>query len=480
MTYIDFELLNGSMQNSTRLARVLVVVFGAYRSFDRTCESIARHVIAPNAPHVRVILSVDEEKPLLLSEQTGDCLAPFAHSLSILAERIQPSPKTSAPAEFRLIERALTFTRALNESFDFMVKVRTDLQANVAIPPMAQIYGEGRLVSSLSRSKRRERFDQFERAVRALYLAKAKRSPSAADTARAFILTAGIPEFLEPMLFHPSPSPWSMGDHEFLRKNVEDALRKIESTERTSFVRILRKIHQSHQIAYLIGSTWLNFGRYKDIERLSLDLLTLFGSLTWREHGFDDSEGNRVHGYVMRQQWRSVTESQLRLAHKKLNIELIDLINIHDYEKSFNGSDRSRLSVDNKDPTLMFYLLRDCTRGKFRAECDVYKRGRQPAVDSDVRYMKEQCDRISKEYGVTAGRTWGSAPERVRQLWTLVYRCDNIDTMVSWSNDKLKKCQQWIAEYGVQPGSSWGRLPSDLQKLWKSEYKCDNYLRLAA
>ena len=467
------------MSNSTRLARVLVVVFGAYRSFDRTCESIARHLIAPNAPHVRVILSVDEEKPLLLSEQTGDCLAPYAHSLVILAERVRASAKTSAPAEFRLIERALTYTRALNETFDFMIKVRTDLQANVPIPPMAQIYGEVRVVSSLSRNKRRERFDQFERAVRALYTSRLKRNPTAVETARAFIITAGIPEFLEPMLFNPSPSPWSMGDHEFLRKNVEDALRKVDATERTSFVRIIRKIHQSHQIAYLIGSTWLNFGRYRDIEKLSLNLLTLFGTLTWNEHGFDDSEGKRVNGYIMREQWRSVTESQLRLAHKKLNIDLMDLINVHDYEKSFNGSDRSRLSIDNKDPTLLFYLLRDCTRGKFRAECDVYKRGRQPIVDFDLNYMREQCDRISKEYGAIPGRTWGSAPERVQQLWSLVYRCDYLDTIMNWSPNKLIKCQQWISDYGVKPGSSWGRLPPDLQKLWKSDYHCDNYLRLA-
>ena len=424
------------MANVTGLARVLVIIFGAYRTFDRTCESIVRNIVAPNAPHVRVILSVDEEKPLLLSEQAGDCLAPFAESLVILADR-EERRKGKAPAEFTLIERALSYTKLLNETYDFMIKVRTDLQANVAMPPMTLIYGEANVINAIHHDERSDSLARFERALTALYASKHNRSPTLMETARAFILSAGIPEFLEPMLFRPSPSPWSMGDHEFLRRNLEDTLTRLQ-TEKMSFSEILGKVHRSHQVAYLIGCTWLNFGRFQTMESMSLTLTNLFGKLTWGEYGFDDSEGKRVKGFirefegkkldgfVMKQKWLKVTESQMRLAHKKLNIELVDLINIRDYEKTFNLSDSSRHSEDGKDPTLLFYILRDCTRAGVRAECKVYKRGRQPYVDHDLQYRRNECDKIKKSFNVVPGRTWGSATERVMRLWMLVYRCDNL------------------------------------------------------
>ena len=420
---------SASMANATGIARVLVIIFGAYRTFDRTCESIVQNIIAPNAPYLRVILSVDEEKPLLLSEQTGDCLAPFAESLVILADR-EVRRKGRAPAEFTLIDRALSYTKLLNETYDFMIKVRTDLQANVAIPPMTHIYGDANMDSG-------EAFLRFERARISLYSSKLNRSPTSIEIARAYVLSAGIPEFLEPMLFRPSPSPWSMGDHEFLRINLEDTFRRLQA-ERMSLLETLRKVHQLHQVAYLIGCTWLNFGRYQIMEAVSLNLTSQFGKLTWGEYGFDDTEGKKVpgfvrefegkklDGFVMKQKWRRVTESQMRLAHKKLNVELVDLINIRDYEKTFNISDTSRHSLDNKDPALLFYILRDCTRAGVRAECKLYRSGRQPLVDIDMQRRRSECDRIKEDFHVIPGRSLGSATERVIRLWMLVFRCDNL------------------------------------------------------
>ena len=461
------------MANTTRLARVLVIVFGAYRSFDRTCDSIVRNIVAPNAPHVKIILSIDEEKSLLLNELAGDCLAPYAESLVVLAD--QEKLRNGVPPEFTLVERALKHIQDLNETFDFMIKVRTDLQANVAMPPMAHIYGEVGVVSHLNRNARRERFSRFLESLRSLYKAKLGRSPTSGETARAFILTAGMSEFLDTMLFHPHPSPFSLGDHEFLRKNLEDALRSYESEG--SFLKIIRKIHQSYPVAYLIGSTWLNFGRYDSMKTLSLSLVKLFGTLTWGEYGFDDSDGRRVNGFVVVGKWLKVTESQMRLAHKRVKIDLVDLVNYPDYEKSFNASDDSRLSVDNKNPKLYFYILRDCTRAKYRAECKVYKNGRQPYVDKDLQYRKNQCEKIRRDFSVISGTSWGTAPDFVRRMWILVYRCDHLKTPHNFSPEALRKCNQLMMDYDVKIGASWGRLPPNLQVTWRNTYHCDELLR---
>ena len=58
---------------------------------------------------------------------------------------------------------------------------------------------------------------------------------------------AGIPEFLEPMA-DALPA---------LSSHIE-----VMEDGQMSFLMILEKGHQSELVAYLIGSTWLNFGRY--------------------------------------------------------------------------------------------------------------------------------------------------------------------------------------------------------------------------
>jgi hypothetical protein len=97
------------------------------------------------------------------------------------------------------------------------------------------------------------------------------------------------------------------------------------------------------------------------MSKISRQVVDKFGQYTWREFGFDDSNGKVVVGFephgkttfVMRDQWKHVAESQLRLSYKKNKVNLIDLINKKDYEKSFNSADTSSYYKDTKNPELM-------------------------------------------------------------------------------------------------------------------------------
>jgi hypothetical protein len=112
----------------------------------------------------------------------------------------------------------------------------------------------------------------------------------------------------------------------------------------------------------------IHFGPFELVRNASYDVVHSFGTLRWCTFGYDDTNSR----------WENVPESQFRLVHLINNINLIDLMNIEDYVKSFDYEDSTSLIEDFHNPNLHFYLLRDCKRTPKRREC---------AINSD-RYQK--------------------------------------------------------------------------------------------
>lgn len=69
-------------------------------------------------------------------------------------------------------------------------------------------------------------------------------------------------------------------------------------------------------------------------------------------------------------EWREVTESQLRLEHWKLGLQLIDIQNAYDDAKSFQNEPGS-VYEDMNDEKLVAFLLRKCDANtrSIRGEC---------------------------------------------------------------------------------------------------------------
>jgi hypothetical protein len=241
--------------NSTvSIARTLIIIFGAFRTFDRTCLSIAHNIIQPNLPNVRILLSFDQDSSTLLPESISDCLDPYIDTVTVLSTR-QKSGTVHANLEFLLITRALDYIESEKETFDFMIKVRADLQCNVEIPPLPYIFG---LPSSTKQiiSKKLEyklRLEAFIGLTKDVYNRRVQREPTIVELIRAFVLSAGIPQFVELMIFSPMHSPWSMGHASFLRQDLEDTLKKAtDEIIGAKYLKYIRKLFRS--MVYYVNS----------------------------------------------------------------------------------------------------------------------------------------------------------------------------------------------------------------------------------
>lgn len=136
----------------------------------------------------------------------------------------------------------------------------------------------------------------------------------------------------------------------------------------------IQTIFHKYGILYLIGSTWIHFGKYQHSIKQSADILKYFGTLTWNE---------TVNG----EDWKFVAESQLRLVHWINGWNLIDLVNHDDYFESFNSKQTDSVldeysiplyEIQNQQSNCVYrsslkkfvvYLLRDCHRHEHRSEC---------------------------------------------------------------------------------------------------------------
>ena len=388
----------------------LIVIYGLYRSFDITCNGIFQHIVRQNQP-CHIIISLDDDITEFDSEILN-CFAEFRQNITILNTKITKKLRIHVMKEFELMERAMVWMEQSNIKFHYILKVRSDnfVQTNIHA---ALSYG--------NHSNFYHSYLKFQENLELIYRTHGRSNPSYSDCLFAWILTGGLIGYIKPMMITPSPSPWSLLNATAWNQNIytyiqthiqtrEQTYEKINSqsdsqTHKHSHINSnnnntnyflfeskiradLTDIHTRFEIVYLIGSTWIQYGRAETIRQCSTDILTHFGTLKWNIT-IEKSDNNKILPEILPKpfqwpknapfgdmkpnylpnEWTDITESQLRLIHLKNHWNLIDLVNLPDYFQSFLLNEKYSLFQDLRNKELLVWILRICDKNINRLEC---------------------------------------------------------------------------------------------------------------
>ena len=80
-TFSDVNSFVNNNQSSS-IDHTLVIIYGQYRTFDLTCESIFTHIVTPNMPVV-IVLTFDDDK-IEFDEEALLCMREFIPNIYIL------------------------------------------------------------------------------------------------------------------------------------------------------------------------------------------------------------------------------------------------------------------------------------------------------------------------------------------------------------------------------------------------------------
>lgn len=370
------------------LNKTLVVIYGQYRTFDYTCPSIFEHIVRQNMP-CTVVMVIDESKEREFTPFAQHCMQPYRHLVTIIQEKFLYNPGL----EFDLMQRALDHVASKNLTFDYIIKVRTDNYVKADFP-VSEIYG--------THANFFYRFLRFEYHLTQEYGARLQRKPSYHETLWAWIFTGGVAQFIRPMIFEPSDSPWSFINSTTWNQDVKDYIFSMPDWKRTNsywsyfevVVQAVQDVHARFTIAYLVGNTWIHFGKADVMTKISAGVKNHFGQLLWNVSSSQPDDNQLPKGYKwpvtswpserMRirydptasqgsHQWKEFTESQLRLEHWQQSVNLVDIVNLHDYYKSFDFlgvPDKNSVIEDIDNPDIVVWLMRECSRHRMRKECD--------------------------------------------------------------------------------------------------------------
>jgi hypothetical protein len=299
--------------------RTLLVITGQIRTMTHVWESILMNIVQPNEP-CDVILSVDGNRESI-PDVVLDGLGP--HIVAILTTE---SEKPVGNMEFWLVARVIQ--KVYSDRYRFFIKTRTDLYHRIPI----------RLKTLFAESND---FIHFLHEFHKVLMKKTGQTTiSVGETLYAWLITGGMAEFITPMLVSTPNAPWSrLHQHDWSRDLRRSLLEC--STSRTTtmesqtadndalIVYCVRFIFQKYRVLYNIGSPWLQFGQSHHLMSLSTRTLEEFGTHTWADAGFNDSDSVHIN------QWKHVPESHIRLTYLKMGFNVIDLINHPDFHQSF-------------------------------------------------------------------------------------------------------------------------------------------------
>jgi hypothetical protein len=386
----------------------IIIIYGQLRTFSLTCGGIFENVVKQNAP-AKVIINIDggetERRLLDQDKNIKQCLRYYEGVIDFIVEGINKKTALHHGMEFDLMDRALDLIELNHYHARYIIKVRSDNFINAPID-IAAAFGLG----SSFMYKFVELQHQYAKLVRSHKETTVDTSNSPvvdaglvpsfvfADHLWAWVFTAGIPQLLRPMLFEPSPSPWSFLNATAWNENMKSYIyatynRSLPVSVAHEYygysdlvVSALADIHSKYEVVYLMGRTWVHFGRYNTIAKISRDIVPDYGRLAWNVSGtlqkalppgyqwpFKDDklveEGKRYNTF----EWREVTESQLRLEHLKHGVNLVDMQNRLDDEYSFTMAPGSVYEFIGDDRVVAF-LLRTCSNGHNpRSDCNYSK-----------------------------------------------------------------------------------------------------------
>lgn len=189
----------------------IIVIYGQLRTFPLTCSGIFEHIVKQNAPS-RVIINIDggeSEKTIITSNKfIRACLDAYLGPVDFIIEPIHKKTALHHGMEFDLMDRAIDFIEANKFTAKYLLKVRSDNFINAPID-IGAAYGRSSsfITRFLSFQQRYQRM--LADANKINNIATATAAISLGEQLWAWIFTAGVQVLIRPMLFEPSPSPWS-------------------------------------------------------------------------------------------------------------------------------------------------------------------------------------------------------------------------------------------------------------------------------
>lgn len=326
--------------NSNHVDRTLLVLSGQLRDFIHIWQWTYSSLVEPNEP-CDVIFSIHGSRvavPDIILKGFGH------HILAIL------TTDTETPVgriEFWLTARAIKNIHP--ECYAYVIKTRPDLFHRLPIS-MKTIYGKERnFICSLW---------SFHKT---LLKKTGKKNLDVAETLYAWIMTAGLVELIPTMILRTpvtvwaklAPNDWNKNIRATLHNHSKIAAATMEESNTVNDKKILEVLHltlKRHKVVYNFGSTWLQFGPSEHMVPAFIKTAEQYGQHTWADVGFNDSDT------LNENQWRDVTESQLRLTYLKGGYNLIDIIHEPDLVQSFLVNQTFRQAKE--DASCLFFIVR--------------------------------------------------------------------------------------------------------------------------
>lgn len=335
--------------------KTLIIIFGELRTIDACVVSLLDNIIIPNKP-CDIILSIDGEYKNIPTSLLS-LLNPYIIDIYTTQNKIVE--RDHHRIEFFLVSEALKRAQDYIDQYTFVAKVRTDIYIKYPLP-IKTIYGQCAPLYF------RNVFLPFIKQTSINW----KDNPD--EAIKAWFLTGGQSFFISKQLDeeHPPKSPWCIDNvfdwnSDLFRKIrcICDARRHHDSASQLSveFIQyIIRELSRDEHIVYLIGSTWIHFGYTDDILRTSIDLCIQYTTLVYPHKREDDILEWHDHKNQIRsksqQDWKLITDNQIRMIHRTHKFHLFDLVNDADYIESFDASHSH--NVNRKDPALFAWLVR--------------------------------------------------------------------------------------------------------------------------
>lgn len=314
--------------------RSLLVVQGAWRSFDRVVDGLLANVIAPNAP-CDVVLALD----WMREEDTRAVLAKLRpHVTHVLypSDTRREGPELPSAKEFSQLRRALDYVNA--SAYTYIMKARTDLAVMVPFD----------FATAAGRSPRFSRaFARFVAAAQAITTPHPVRPCEAlsmwvysfgidiyAHDARlvatrgmvwAPLTNAAVTPGLQRALHDACVAGWG-GDA------ASDAAGWAFLARSDEIASIISTLFTDHHVMLLAGSTWLSWGASEDFLRVYSIIHSHFGRFNFRDLP-PPWQNLSVPTWGHKSE---VTESHVRISHLVSGVSLVEVHNRQDFEYSFS------------------------------------------------------------------------------------------------------------------------------------------------
>jgi hypothetical protein len=298
--------------------RLLLIIQGGYRTMDLTVDSIVRNLCLVNGGcHIALSLANDAEA---VSRDVRLKLEPY-----LVAEFYrEPGDMHSPHYIFEYHQTLKVLTRISLAPYDYVMRIRADCYISVPIPVMSAL-GLG---ANFDRD-----WDAFGRqlppAIR--YEAHAR--------LRAWFFAGAIPQLVSKLVLQtPPPMAWSPLNSLEFNPALLDALNRLPDIDDPIDSRVMRPIVQDLarrlRILYISGGLFLHFGTTADMVLVTQTAYNHWKNgpgttLSWQSE-FPINARVRSWSQPITQ------EANIRLAHRRAGLALIDLHNAADYLLSFS------------------------------------------------------------------------------------------------------------------------------------------------